>query len=132
MAAKIITFLMFDGNAEEAVRFYVSLFDDAGMADMQLYGAGEAGAEGSVRQASFTLNGQNFMAIDTPVKHDFSFTPAMSLFIECDEEARLDALFTALSRGGQILMPLSQYPFSRKFAWLSDRFGVSWQLSLRV
>lgn len=132
MSANIATFLMFDGKAEEAVRFYVSLFDDAEITEMRYYASGDGGTEGAVMRTAFRLNGQAFMAIDTPVKHDFSFTPAMSLFIDCDEEAKLEALFAKLSQGGQILMPLGEYPFSRKFAWLSDRFGVSWQLNLCV
>jgi predicted 3-demethylubiquinone-9 3-methyltransferase (glyoxalase superfamily) len=70
------------------------------------------------------------MAIDSPVKHDFTFTPAMSLFVDCADEAEIDALFAKLSEGGKVLMPLAAYPFSRKFGWLSDRFGVSWQLNL--
>jgi predicted 3-demethylubiquinone-9 3-methyltransferase (glyoxalase superfamily) len=54
----------------------------------------------------------------------------MSLFVDCGDEAEIDALFGKLSDGGQILMPLNAYPFSRKFGWLSDRYGVSWQLNL--
>jgi predicted 3-demethylubiquinone-9 3-methyltransferase (glyoxalase superfamily) len=81
-------------------------------------------------QASFVVQGQTFMCVDSPVKHDFTFTPAMSLFVDCADEAEIDELFSKLSNGGQILMPLDKYPFSRKFGWLSDKFGVSWQLNL--
>ena len=81
-------------------------------------------------QATFTIAGQTFMAIDSAMKHDFTFTPSMSLFVDCADEAEIDALFAKLSEGGKVLMPLAAYPFSRKFAWLSDRFGVSWQLNL--
>jgi predicted 3-demethylubiquinone-9 3-methyltransferase (glyoxalase superfamily) len=70
------------------------------------------------------------MCIDSPVKHNFTFTPAMSLFVDCADEAELDTLFAKLSEGGQVLMPLDNYGFSRKFGWLADKFGVSWQLNL--
>ena len=60
----------------------------------------------------------------------FTFTPAISLFVECEDEAELDTAFARLSDGGAALMPPGDYGFSRKFAWLADRFGVSWQLNL--
>lgn len=70
-------------------------------------------------QAAFTLNGQQFMCIDSSVKHGFTFTPATSIFVTCESEPELDALFAKLSDGGQVLMPLGEYPFNRKFAWLA-------------
>jgi predicted 3-demethylubiquinone-9 3-methyltransferase (glyoxalase superfamily) len=127
---KIKTFLMFEGKAEEAMNFYVSLFSDAAITSISRYGAGEAGAEGSVMQATFAVNGQTFMCIDSPVKHGFTFTPAMSLFVDCGSENEIDELFSKLSEGGQVLMPLDKYPFSPRFGWVADRFGVSWQLNM--
>jgi predicted 3-demethylubiquinone-9 3-methyltransferase (glyoxalase superfamily) len=127
---KIKTFLMFEGRCEEAMNFYVSLFGDAAVTSIRRYGKEGPGAEGSVMQAAFTLADQTFMCTDSPVQHGFSFTAAMSLFVDCGNEAEIDRLFAQLSEGGQILMPLGNYPFSRKFGWLSDRFGVSWQLGL--
>jgi predicted 3-demethylubiquinone-9 3-methyltransferase (glyoxalase superfamily) len=127
---KITTFLMFEGNAEEAMTFYLSLFDDAEVVSVSRYGADGPGAEGSVQQATFTLAGQPFMCIDSPVKHGFTFTPAMSLFVQCADEAELDRLYAALAERGAELMPLGNYGFSAKFGWLNDRFGVSWQLNL--
>ena len=70
------------------------------------------------------------MCIDSYVQHEFAFTPSMSLYVRCATEEEIDRVFAALAQGGQILMPLDRYPFSPKFGWLSDRFGVSWQLSL--
>jgi len=64
------------------------------------------------------------------VKHGFGFTPAMSLFVECESETELDAAFNRLSEGGNVLMPVGNYGFSSRFGWLTDRFGVSWQLNL--
>jgi len=127
---KLTTFLMFAGQAEEAMNFYLSLFENSKVLSITRYGPGEAGAEGSVMHATFTLNGQEFMCIDSNIEHGFTFTPAMSIYVKCESEAEIDRLFDALSNTGQVLMPLDRYPFSEKFAWLADRFGVSWQLSL--
>jgi predicted 3-demethylubiquinone-9 3-methyltransferase (glyoxalase superfamily) len=132
MQPQITTFLMFEGKAEEAMNFYVSLFKDSRILDITRYGPEGPGAEGSVTHATFSLNGQTFRCIDSPVKHGFSFTPSMSLFVECGSESEIDALYARLSDGGQILMPLDAYPFSPKYAWLGDRFGVSWQISLQA
>jgi len=130
MAQTITPFLMFEGQAEEAINFYISLFENARVVAMQRYGAGEAGAEGSVKLATISLAGQLVRCIDSPAKHGFSFTPAISLFVDCTEEQELERLFGALSQDGQVLMPLNDYGFSRRFGWVADRFGVSWQLNL--
>ena len=127
---KVTTFLMFTGQAEAAMNLYTSLFKQSAILNITRYGANEAGAEGSVQHATFTLNGQEFMCIDSNPVHAFTFTPSMSLYVRCATEEEIDSVFATLSQDGQILMPLDQYPFSQKFGWLSDRFGVSWQLSL--
>jgi predicted 3-demethylubiquinone-9 3-methyltransferase (glyoxalase superfamily) len=130
MVARVSTFLMFIGKAEEAMNFYVSLFPDGAVTSIQRYGPGDPGKEGSVMHASFTLNRQSFMCIDSSITHDFNFTPAMSIFVDCESEAEVDALFRKLEEGGKALMPLDRYPFSRKFGWVADRYGVSWQINL--
>ena len=130
MKTQITPFLMFEGKAEEAMNFYVSLFENARVIRLTRYGPGEAGAEGSVMQAAFSPAGQTILCIDSPMKHAFTFTPAMSLFVDCGTEEELGELFAKLSESGQVLMPLGDYGFSRKFAWVSDRYGVSWQLNL--
>lgn len=127
---KITTFLMFEGNAEEAMTFYLSLFDDAEIISISRYGADGPGADGSVQRASFSLAGERFMCIDSPAKHEFAFTPSMSLFVQCEDEAEIDRLYAALAEQGTELMPLGDYGFSPKFGWVNDRFGVSWQLNL--
>lgn len=129
-AQKVTTFLMFDGDAEAALDFYLSLFDDAELVHLSRYGADGPGRAGSVQHATFALAGQQFMCIDSPVKHAFTFTPSISLFVQCEDEAELDRLFTALAEGGSELMPRGDYGFSRRFGWVNDRFGVSWQLNL--
>jgi predicted 3-demethylubiquinone-9 3-methyltransferase (glyoxalase superfamily) len=85
-------------------------------------------AEGTVMKANFTLNGTEYMCIDSPVKHAFTFTASISLYVTCETEEEIDNAFGKLSDGGNIFMPLSTYPFSKKFGWLADKFGVSWQL----
>jgi predicted 3-demethylubiquinone-9 3-methyltransferase (glyoxalase superfamily) len=82
-------------------------------------------------RASFTIGGQTIRCIDSVVKHGFSFSPAISLFVDCESEDEIMRLTSALSERGDTLMPLNNYGFSRKFAWITDRFGVSWQLNLQ-
>jgi predicted 3-demethylubiquinone-9 3-methyltransferase (glyoxalase superfamily) len=130
MARKMTTHLMFEGVAEEAMNFYVSLFGDSEIKQVLRYGPGEMGAEGSVKTATFTLVGQDFICIDSPVKHGFTFTPSMSLFVDCESAREIDEAFGRLSSGGVVLMPLDNYGFSARFGWVKDRFGVSWQLNL--
>jgi predicted 3-demethylubiquinone-9 3-methyltransferase (glyoxalase superfamily) len=127
---KITTFLMFEGNAEEAMSFYISLFDDAEVVSITRYGADGPGKDGSVQHATFSLAGELFMCIDSPANHDFTFTPAISLFVQCKDEAEIDRLYRSLAEQGSELMPLGNYGFSSKFGWVNDRFGVSWQLNL--
>jgi len=127
---QITTFLMFTGAAEEAMNFYVSLFPNSRVVSVARYGAGEPGKEGTVKQAEFELNKTRLRCIDSPAKHAFTFTPSISLFIDCDDAAQLDRLFAAFNDGGMALMPPDNYGFSKKFAWVQDRFGVSWQLNV--
>jgi predicted 3-demethylubiquinone-9 3-methyltransferase (glyoxalase superfamily) len=127
---KITPFLMFTGQAEEAINFYMSIFEQSEIVNITRYGPNQTGAEGTVMLATFKLKGQEFMCIDSNIEHDFTFTPALSLYVNCATEAELETLFEKLSSGGQVLMPLDRYPFSAKYAWISDKFGVSWQLNL--
>ena len=130
IAKKATPFLMFQGcKAVEAMDFYTSLIEDSQITSIARYGANEAGEEGTVREAVFTVKGQEFMCIDSPIEHQFSFTPSFSIFVTCDNEEEIDHLFQTLSEGGKVLMPLDNYGFSKKFGWINDRFGVSWQLN---
>ncbi len=123
-------FLMFEGRAEQAMDFYVSLFPGARVNEIERYGANRAGAEGSVLKASFSIGNQTVLCIDSIVKHTFTFTPAFSFFVDCPSEEELRRIHAALAAGGSELMPLGEYGFSRKFGWVNDRYGVSWQLNL--
>ncbi|HGA0699754.1 TPA: VOC family protein [Bacillus cereus] len=127
---KITTFLMFEGKAEEAMNFYTSLFDQSEIVSISRYDENGPGKEGTVIHATFTLNGQEFMCIDSYVNHNFIFTPAMSLYVTCETEEEIEMVFHKLAQDGAILMPLGSYPFSKKFGWLNDKYGVSWQLTL--
>ena len=126
---QITTFLMFDGRAEEAMIFYISLFRNSEILSVSRYTAGDTGAEGTVKYAIFSLNGQQFICIDSSLKHGFTFTPAMSLYVNCESDEQITHLFRKLSENGEILMPLDAYPFSKKYGWIADRFGVTWQLN---
>lgn len=123
---------MFTGQADAAINFYTSVFPDSEILSIERYGPDGPGPEGSVLHATFSLQGLTFMCIDSHIEHAFTFTPAMSLYVTCDTEEETDHLFKQLSESGKVLMPLDTYPFSPKFAWVQDQFGVSWQLSLRT
>ncbi len=130
MPKSVTPFLMFEGCAEAAVNLYVSAFPGAAVLRMERYGPGEDGDEGSVKQCEFTVAGQSIRCFDSPIEHGFTFTPSMSFFVDCESEDELDAAFALLSAEGEVMMPPGGYGFSAKFAWLKDRFGVSWQLNL--
>lgn len=83
-----------------------------------------------VMRAWSSAAGQSVMASDSPVKHAFDFTPSWSFFVECKSGEEQERLFAELSNSGEVLMPLSDYGFSKRFGWAADRFGVSWQLNL--
>jgi predicted 3-demethylubiquinone-9 3-methyltransferase (glyoxalase superfamily) len=130
MPKQVMPFLMFQGDAEEAITFSTSLFDDAQVLTLDRYGPGQPGPEGTVRHATFSLAGQVFACIDSPAQHAFGFTPSFSIWVETADEEELERVWAALADGGNPLMPLGEYGFSRRFGWLDDRFGVSWQLNL--
>ena len=130
MPRSVTTFLMFEGGAEEAMNFYVSLFRGSEMRHVQRYGPGEPGREGTVNRGGFRLGTQEFLCFDSPVSHGFTFTPSMSIFVDCESESEFDHAYKQLSAGGEVLMPVGNYGFSSKFAWLNDRFRVSWQLNV--
>ena len=132
---KTITFLMFIGDqcgkAEEAIMLYTSLFKNSEVKSIEHFKTGDAqGKEGAVKHALFTIDGLEYMAIDSPLEHKFTFTPSISIYVKCENENEINTLFDKLSSGGQVFMPLNKYPFSNKFGWLVDKYGVSWQLNL--
>ncbi len=118
------------GKAEEAVAFYVSVFENSEILSIERYGPGEEEPEGMVKTARFSLNGVQVRAMDSAYDHRFTITPAISLYVECESEAELVQAHARLVDGGMELMPLGDYGFSARFAWVQDRYGVSWQLNL--
>ena len=131
METRVAPFLMFQGgDAEAAMSLYVATVPGSRILELERWGPEGPGAEGQVMRASFSLAGLEVRCFDSPVKHAFGFTPSSSLFVTCASEAELDRIAAALSEGGRYLMPIGSYGFSRRFAWLDDRFGVSWQLDL--
>jgi predicted 3-demethylubiquinone-9 3-methyltransferase (glyoxalase superfamily) len=125
---QIATMLMFAGRAEEAIGLYTSLFDDSGIDFIERYGPDYPGPAGKVVHARFRLNGQLIMATDSAVEQPFTFTPSTSLFVTCPDAAEVDRLHAGLAEGGSVMMELDRYPFATRYAWVQDRFGVSWQL----
>jgi predicted 3-demethylubiquinone-9 3-methyltransferase (glyoxalase superfamily) len=130
MTDTVRPFLMFQGGkASAALDFYRSLFPDATIDSIERYGAGEPGPQGTIKLARFSIGGQSVLCHDTFIKHGFDFTPSFSFFVDCESEERVRQLADRLKDGGGVLMPLGNYGFSRLFAWVNDRFGVSWQLN---
>jgi predicted 3-demethylubiquinone-9 3-methyltransferase (glyoxalase superfamily) len=124
---EITPFLMFNGQAEEAIKFYTSVFPNSEMLQVTNY---DESNEKIAPFITFKLNGQVFHCIDSHVKRDFTFTPAVSFYITCESVEEITKIYEELKLDGMVLMPLDSYPFSRKFTWVQDKFGVSWQLTL--
>lgn len=132
MKNQITTFLTFqENNAEQAMDFYLNLFANSKIIEIQRYGKGGPGKEGSVMKAIFELNGKQFICSDSFIKHKWTFTPAISNWVECESIEQLEMLFSKFTEGGYVMMPLDNYGFSQKFGWVADKFGVSWQLNLQ-
>jgi len=129
---KITSFLWFDNQAEEAVKFYTSCFENSRFEIANRYD--EAGAKatgmpaGAVMTMPFELEGQEFVALNGgPV---YKFNMSVSFMVNCKTENKIDELWKKLSPGGIIRMDLDKYPFSEKFGWVTDKYGISWQLNL--
>ena len=113
---KIVTFLWFDDKADEAANFYASLFKNSKIGSVHRYGKAGPGPEGSVMMVNFELEGQYFMALNGGPT--FKFTPAISLFVNCDSQEEVDALWDKLSAGGR----------KDRCGWLQDKYGLPWQI----
>jgi len=131
MVHSLRPFVMFPkaAQAEEAMRFYASTFADAKIEKLERFGTGEHGKEGTVKSGLLSIAGQTIMFFDSPVSHAFDLTPAISFFVECESADEVRRLAAALGEGGKDFMPVDNYGFSELFAWVGDRFGVTWQLN---
>ena len=132
MPRELRTFLTFQGGAAtSALDLYRDVFDDFELLAADHYGPDDIGPEGTVKIAKFRLAGGEFSCADSPVTHQWGFTPAVSLWVECNDEPELQRLFDRLSEGGMVYMPIDNYGFSTRFGWVGDRFGVTWQLNMQ-
>ena len=113
---KITPFLWFDSQADEAMNFYASIFKNSEVKEVRRWGKGEPGPEGSVMGGTVVLEGQEFFMLNGGPQ--FSFTPAISLFVSCTTQAEIDELWSRLSAGGE----------ESRCGWLKDKYGVSWQI----
>ena len=136
------TFLTFVGEqfgkAEEAIRFYTSIFPNSEIKRITKYSEGEAGGTPElIKYGVFTLNGTDYMVSESSYNHNWTFTPAVSLFISNNSDDLIQTLFEKLSsNGGQVMVPLENYEgegdygFGKKFGWCQDKYGISWQFVL--
>lgn len=122
---RIVPHLWFDKEAKEAALFYTSLFDHSQILDITVI---EGTPSGDAESVSFELAGQEFMAISAGPF--FKFNPSISLMVSCNSVEEVNTLRKSLSDGGTDLMPLGEYPFSKWYCWIQDRYGLSWQLIL--
>jgi predicted 3-demethylubiquinone-9 3-methyltransferase (glyoxalase superfamily) len=113
---KITPFLWFDGNAEEAANFYISIFKNSKMGKISRYGDAGPGPKGSAMSVTFQIEGQEFFALNGGPQ--FKFTPAISFFVNCETQQEVDELWEKLSAGGR----------TDRCGWLQDKFGLSWQI----
>jgi predicted 3-demethylubiquinone-9 3-methyltransferase (glyoxalase superfamily) len=113
---KITPFPWFDGKAEEAMNFYVSIFKNSKVGTVARYGEAGPGAKGSVMSVTFQLDGQEFFALNGGPQ--FTFSPAISFFVDCKTQEEVDELWEKLSEGGK----------TQQCGWLQDKYGLSWQI----
>ena len=113
---KITPFLWFDNQAEEAMKFYTSIFKHSKVGRVSRYGDAGPGPKGTVMSATFELDGQEFMALNGGPH--FKFSPAISFYVNCETQQEVDELWAKLSAGGK----------PERCGWLTDKFGLSWQI----
>lgn len=113
---KITPFLWFNGNAEEAITFYVSIFHDGEIIGVSRFGDNGPGPAGAVMTGTLKLGGQEFMVLNGGP--EYKFTEAVSFFVSCDDQEEVDNLWGKLAEGGQ----------ESRCGWLKDKFGLSWQI----
>ncbi|MGE7942056.1 VOC family protein [Lysinibacillus xylanilyticus] len=118
------TFLMFQGQANEAIQQYQQWFSELQVESLTYMEDSQ-----QVAMAVLHLKGLKIMVNDSVIKHNFTFTPSTSIYVECESAEEIGSLVAQILEGGQALMPLDNYGFSKQFAWVQDRFGVSWQLT---
>lgn len=137
MSASMTPTLMFanqqHGQAEAALDLWIRAFPNSALGWINRWEEG-AGQEtpGTVMQAEAVIAGVPVRVMDSAFPHEFGFSPAHSYTVECNSAEEVDHAWTVLTEGGQVLMELGEYPFSERFGWCADRFGVNWQISVRM
>lgn len=121
---RVLPHLMFQGELNDALALWKSAFPDMVISRLD-------DGEGPISRAEVTLAGQTVSVFDSPPVHAFSFTPSFSFIVQCSDASEVDRLAETLGEGGTVMMPLGSYPFSDKFTWFADRYGVSWQIMLK-
>jgi predicted 3-demethylubiquinone-9 3-methyltransferase (glyoxalase superfamily) len=127
MVQSVTPFLMFEGEAEAAMSLYAAVVPNTRIVALELHADGPK--KGAVSHGLLSLAGQTVRFFDSPAPHAFKLTASFSFFLECSSEEELRRLAVALGEG-QTFMPIDNYGFSRLFAWVGDKFGVTWQLNL--
>ena len=125
---KIVPFLWFNGNAEEAMNFYKSVFKNSKTLEITRFGDAGPGPKGTVMSTIFKLEGHTFYALNGGP--EFTFTPSTSFYVSCKTLPEIKRLWERLSDNGSVMMELDKYPFSERYGWVQDKYGITWQLIL--
>ena len=125
---RITPFLTFNGNAEEAMNFYTSVLPGAMIESIVKFEKGGRGDEGKVMTGILSFMDQRFMFMDMNAEYDCpAFSWAASFYLDCRDEEEFDAVFNGLEQGGTVMMKEEPFMNFRKVAWVTDKFGVTWQ-----
>ena len=125
---KIVPCLWLDNNGEEAMQFYLSVFPDSKAGDILRYMEGSHLPAGTLLTGQFWLYGQEFTVLNGGPM--FRINPSISFFVTCTSDEEIETLWKKLSEGGEALMPLGEYAWSKKYGWVKDKFGATWQLMM--
>jgi predicted 3-demethylubiquinone-9 3-methyltransferase (glyoxalase superfamily) len=125
---RVTPFLTFHGNAEEAMNFYSAVLPDAKIESIVRFEKGGRGDKGKIMTGKLSFMGQQFMFMDMNVEYDCpAFSWAASFYLNCMDEAEFDAVFSGLAQGGFVMMKEEPFMQFRKVAWVTDKFGITWQ-----
>ena len=127
---QVTPFLMFTGQASQALELYRSCFSDFNIIQLEKYPEDDVEMKGKIHYGLIEIHGQQLAVIDSPAVHAFDFTPSLSLMVEFEDRKTIESAYQKLVKRGEILMPLDRYDFARQYAWINDPYGVSWQLKL--
>jgi len=128
MTNNFIPFLTFHGNAEEAMKFYAATLPDAKIESIVYFGDGDRGDVGKVMNGKLSFMGQTIMFMDMNAEYECpSFSWVTSFYLNCKDESEFDIIFDGLAKDGVVMMKEEPFMQFRKVAWVTDKFGVTWQ-----